>query len=186
MSTNVFQATNLPLNGSTIALGPVTISAKYPPKATSRGTMMRNIKATDNSGSIDITLFGAAATLPWVDGSTVVIKGALKRGEYNGNPKLQGEAGLTIENADGSASAPAGAPASSGGFSQPKQDRLNDKELAFRMAEFTVEYKNNLIQMGESEEFASSAAIYAPQFAAQWFQGEKYPTRSESTEENPY
>jgi hypothetical protein len=181
--TNVFQATSLPLNGSTIALGPVTISAKYPPKATSRGTMMRNIKATDNSGSIDITLFGAAANLPWVDGSTVTIKGALKRGEYNGNPKLQGESGLTIENADGSAQAQA--PQSGGGVSQPKQDRLNDKELAFRMAEFTVEYKNNLIQMGESEEFASSAAIYAPQFAAQWFQGEKYPTRS-TDEDTPY
>lgn len=178
--TNVFQAQNLPVGGTTISFGPVTISAKYPPKPTKNGNVMRTIKATDSSGQIDITLFGEAANLPWVDGATCVIKGPLKRGEYNGAAKLQGDKGISF---DGSG-APAGAPQGQSGAAQQaysNKPALDNLELARHMAEFTVEYLGALQAAGVGKEFAEKAAVYAPQFAAQWFHGEKYPTVKQET-----
>jgi hypothetical protein len=119
--TNVFNALNLPIGGSTIGLGPVTVEAKYPPKATSRGTMMRNIRVTDASGSIDVTLFGDAAGLPIQDGMTVTFKGPMKRGDYNGNPKLQCDKGITI---DGSSPVPV-----SGAYNAPVSGSTKDQQI---------------------------------------------------------
>lgn len=173
--TNVFQAQNLPIGGTTIAFGPVTISAKYPAKPTKNGNVMRTIKATDSSGAIDITLFGDAANLPFVDGATCVIKGPLKRGEYNGTAKLQADKGISIDGSDAPAAASqghSGAPQQSFGGKSP----LDNLELARHMAEFTVEYLGALQAAGVGKEFAEKAAVYAPQFAAQWFHGEKYPS----------
>jgi hypothetical protein len=172
--TNVFQAINLPIGGQTISLGPVTVSAKYPPKATSKGTMMRSIRVTDASGQIDITLFGDSANLPIVDGMVTTFKGALKRGEYNGSPKLQADKGITIDGAN----APAGQSAPAGATQQAYSAKpaLDNLELARHMAEFTVEYLGALQAAGVGKEFAEKAAVYAPQFAAQWFHGEKYPS----------
>jgi hypothetical protein len=189
---NVFQAVNLPVGGQTIALGPVTISAKYPPKPTSKGTMMRNIRVSDASGQIDITLFGESADLPIVDGMVTTFKGPMKRSEYNGTPKLQADKGITIDGAGGAQQA---AQASGGQSSSQSSNKpaLGHLSLAKHMAEFTMEYLNALTAAGAGKEFAEKSAIYAPQFAAQWFHGEKYPTieatpegSSVVEEENPF
>ena len=188
MSTNIFQAVNLPVGGQTISLGPVTVSAKYPPKATAKGTMMRNIRVTDASGQIDITLFGDSANLPIVDGMVTTFKGPMKRVEYNGAPKLQADKGITIDGAG----APAGQPAAAGSPQQAYSTKpaLDNLELARHMAEFTVEYLNALQAAGVGKEFAEKAAAHAPQFAAQWFFGEKYPAVRQETrveeDEQPY
>lgn len=81
-----------------MSLENVRVQAKYPAKQTATGKWSRNILANDSSGSIKVSLWGAAAMLQINDGDVVTIKGTLKRGEYPvGTPQLSGEQGITIE-----------------------------------------------------------------------------------------
>jgi len=188
MST-VFQALSLPIGGSVVQLDNVTVAAKYPASNGKSGTgkRQRNIQVSDASGTIKVSLWGAAADLPIMDGSVITIRGNLKRGEYPaGTPQLSGEAGITIVAPDESAVAsnPA-AYAQTSAAASPQSAMghvskvaLNDIQLARRQAEFTMEYMAQLVDLGASKEFAERAAIHAPQHASQWFFGEKYPEKA--------
>ncbi len=87
-TTTVFQAQNLPVGGTLNAIGPVTVSMKYPPKMTAKGTMMLNAELSDGSGSIGITLWEPASKLAIADGGVYTFEGLMKREEYQGKPKL--------------------------------------------------------------------------------------------------
>lgn len=167
--SNIFQALSLPTNGSVISLGPVTISARYPADTTANGKRRRNIMVKDGSGQAKMTLWGPSADLPLVDGSTVTLKGTIKKNEYpkdSGNFNLSGE-GLSVDSAAGtvaSGSSPSAAPAG---------PRLNHLELADQQAKYTVAFYRALMSNGMSKEEALLCSSNAPQFAAQWFFGEK-------------
>jgi hypothetical protein len=164
MST-VHSAINLPIGGTTVALGPVTVNTAYPAKLAKNNKPYRNIEVADGSGSVKITLWGAASDLPIEKGNTVTIKGPLKRGEYNGAPQLSGENGLAL--------AGGGAPASAPGAPQSAEDKLTHVQLADQMAEFVVELEQALINKGVQKEVVNKILERAPEAAALWWFGAK-------------
>lgn len=169
----VFQCLN---STSSPALGPVKITKAYPPEAKAGGKPRRNLYIQDDSGKTKLTLWGAASNLPLSEGSTVTFKGKIARNEY---PKGSGQVSLAAEEVTvESGGAPAGGAPRQQSFLQEANAAkpvLNVPQLAKAMAEFTVEYQQALIAAGASKEFAEKASLLAPQFAAQWFHGEKYP-----------
>ena len=150
--SNVFQCLSLADKASALSLGPVRISAKYPADTTSGGKRRRNIMVKDESGSSKMTLWGAAADLPLVDGAVVVFKGTIKKNEYNGVTSITAEQ-ITAEPADGStplAAAASHAPRSGSApaASFAAEEKIDHVELAKQMAHFTHEFGRQLISVG--------------------------------------
>ena len=172
MST-IHQTLTLPPKGTALALGPVRVTAKYPADTTTSGKRRRNIMVTDSSGSSKMTLWGGAADIPLIDGTTYIFKGKIGINEYNGTTSISAE-NVVAESSDGTISTNTGSPGSSG------TKRINALELANHMAKFTNHYYQGLLEQGISKELAERCITNAPQFAAQWFFGEKYP--DEATE----
>ncbi len=181
----VFNAVSLPLNGSTVSLDNVTVSAKYPAKMAKNNKLYRNIEATDSSGSIKITLWGAAAQANINDGGVYSIQGPLKRGDYNGTPQLSGENGITFVPAGAASASPQSATVTGGGGEQ----KLGFLELADQMATFTLELEQSLLSKGIMKESVNKIIERAPEFAALWWFGAKglnMEIGSPVEEENPY
>lgn len=177
MST-IHQTLALPPKGTALALGPVKVSAKYPADTTTNGKRRRNIMVSDSSGSSKMTLWGGAADLPLVDGTTYIFKGKIGINEYNGNTSISAE-NVVAEAADGSISSNSSAAATH------TNKRIDAVELANHMARFTNHYYQALLEQGISKEVAERCILNAPQFAAQWFFGEKYPDEAQEPSD-PY
>lgn len=129
---SVQQALQTPIGSQVFGLGPVTVTAKWGAKQVGNfNKWMRNVTVTDGSGSVEITLWGAAAQLPIQNGQVGTFTGALKRGEYQGNPKLEGENGISFA-ADGNAPVqqhPAGNQSHGGGSSQTQGVSAKDQQI---------------------------------------------------------
>ena len=173
MPDSVHTCLNLPSNGSSLALGPVTIAAKYPADTTTGGKRRRNIMVKDASGSTKLTCWGAAADLPFVDGSTIILKGSIKKNEWpkgSGTFTLFSES-LVIEgggaqqnNQQGNASSSQ----SSGG-----EIKINHVDLAEQMAAFTYELQEACLAKGLLNETVQKIIVNAPHWASLWWFGAK-------------
>jgi hypothetical protein len=163
----------LPPKGTSLLLGPVRVSARYPADTTPAGKKKRNIMVTDSSGSSKMTLWGAAAEIPFIDGSTYTFKGRIGINEYNGTTSITAE-NVTAELSDGTAvTAATPASVSHNTSLATSHPRLDELELADAMARITFYYYNSLLEIGLNKEVAETCLANTPQFAAQWFFGEK-------------
>lgn len=161
-------------------LGPGRISARYPAKPVGeKQTLMRNITFTDDSGSIDITLWAEAAQLPIYDGQVGTFTGPMKREDYQGKPKLSARAGLSFA-ADGNASAQqatGGSQSNAGGSGQSRgsftEEKISFGEMALQMAAFTKELRRQLVLHEIPAEAAIQILGRAPEYAALWWFGAK-------------
>ncbi len=118
---SILNAINTPINGTITGLGPVKVSAKYPAKATSKGSMMRTILATDGSGNITVVLYGNAANASIVDGGEYTFKSTFKRSEYNSKAQLIIDGDLAFDG---------GAPANNGSSSGGGSGSTTDERIA--------------------------------------------------------
>ena len=176
----VFQALQENKGANIDRINPVRVAAKYPAKQTASGKWMRNIQIQDDSGKATVTVWGEAANSTMPDGQTVQLSSPLKVDEYNGTKKFVansfdwgGSSGTTTSNTSS-------APAPNAPSAAPKMD---GHEMAITMARFTNSYLVALIEEGMDKDFAERCAVMAPQFAAQWFFGEKSPSFPEESGE---
>jgi len=96
MST-VFNAINLPINGTLDSLGPVQIVSIGQTKQSKNNKSFRSVKVSDGSGEISIMMWEPSCFLALAPGQTVFFSGQMKREEYPvGTPKLRSEGGITM------------------------------------------------------------------------------------------
>lgn len=175
----VFQALQEAKGTVVPRIGPVKISAKYPAKSTANGKLMRNIQISDDSGKAQVTIWGDAANnVP--DGQTVQLTSSLKVDEYNGQKKFTANE-FTWNGSDSPAPTGSGAPVQT-----QRVANMDAHEMAITMAKFTNAYYQALMDEGLDKDFVEKSAALAPQFAAQWFFGDKSPSFPEAPEEDPY
>lgn len=180
----VFQALQEPKGTLIPRIGPVRVAARYPAKQTSNGKWMRNVQISDDSGKAQITIWGDPAIQDIPDGSTIQLTTGLKVDEYNGQKKFVAN-DFSWEGADGMApkAAPSHAPTATY-TAPPAANKMDASEMAIKMAQFTNSYYVALCDQGVDPQIAEKWSSNAPQFAAQWFFGEKSPEFPEDTSGN--
>jgi len=167
MSNTIFNAQNLPINGTLDSLGPVNIDSIGETKKSKNNKSFRSVKVSDGSGSISIMMWEPSCFLALAPGQSVVFSGTMKREEYPpGTAKLRSESGITMAAGGGAVSSPqtssTGGGTPQGGAPSAVNQRANTPATAiidYGLA--CVRYAR--VQMRERNEpidDALSAAIY--------------------------
>lgn len=172
MYSTIHQILNLPEKGTAMSLGPVEVTAVFPPSQSKNGKSYKNIMVQDSSGKAKMALWESACNLTINKGDTISLLGSFKKNEFNGNVSIQtSDARFAQGAAD---TQPVGRDA---GPSHPapnaNPNKLTISELAKQCALFTYELQEALAALEIKNDVIAEIVKSGPQIAALWWFGER-------------